>query len=90
MTNSTELPTPREVIIEAMAVEVEAAHEKHVTFDEAMAQHRSRDTDWPWLCPEVEKLRRPNVDCQYMPRSRDDQRAAIAAHAAKVSADSKL
>lgn len=52
------------------------------TFAEAMAQHRCRDTDLPWLCSEVEKLRRPTVDCQYMPRSWDAQRAAIAAQSA--------
>ena len=53
------------------------------TFAEAMAQHRCRDTDLPWLCAEVDKLRRATVDCQYMPRSWDDQRAAIAAQAAQ-------
>ena len=52
------------------------------TFDEAMAQHRCRDTDLPWLCSEVDKLRRPTVDCQYMPRSWDAQRESIAAIAA--------
>lgn len=51
------------------------------TFDAAMSQHRCRDTDLPWLCCEIDKLRRPTVDCQYMPRSWDEQRAAIAASA---------
>ena len=30
MTSTTDMPTPREIIIETMATEVEAAHEKHV------------------------------------------------------------
>lgn len=49
------------------------------TFEEAMKQHKRRETDLPWLCTEVDKLRRPTVDCQYMPRSWDAQRAALAA-----------
>ena len=49
------------------------------TFADAMTQHRCRETDLPWLCSEMDKLRRTTVDCQYMPRSWDDQRAAIAA-----------
>lgn len=52
------------------------------TFAEAMAQHRCRDTDLPWLCSEVDKLRRPTVDCQYMPRSWGEQRVQIHAQAA--------
>ena len=52
------------------------------TFEAALKQHKCRDTDLPWLCSEVEKLRRPTVDFQYMPRSWDDQRATIAAQAA--------
>lgn len=51
------------------------------TFEDAMAQHRCRETDLPWLCAEVDKLRHPTIDCQYMPRSWDEQRAAIAAQA---------
>ena len=51
------------------------------TFEEAMAQHRCRETDLPWLCTEVDKLRRPTVDCQYMPRNWDEQRAILAAQA---------
>lgn len=51
------------------------------THEEAMAQHRSRSTDLPWLCSEVDKLRRPTVDFQHMPRSWDAQRAALAAQA---------
>lgn len=47
--------------------------------DAAMKQHKCRETDLPWLCSEVDKLRRPTVDCQYMPRSWDAQRAALAA-----------
>lgn len=56
------------------------------TLDAAMRQHSCRDTDLPWLCSEIDKLRRPTVDCQYMPRSWDDQRAAIAASAAQGGA----
>jgi len=51
------------------------------THEEAMAQHRSRSTDLPWLCSEVDKLRHPTVDVQHMPRSWDAQRAALAAQA---------
>jgi hypothetical protein len=51
------------------------------TFEDAMKQHQCRETDLPWLCTEVDKLRRPTVDCQYMPRSWDTQRAALAAQA---------
>ena len=49
------------------------------TFDEAMRQHRSRDTDLPWLCDEVLPLARGRVDVQdvHKMRSLDDQRAAI-------------
>ena len=49
------------------------------TLEAAMKQHKCRETDLPWLCSEVDKLRRPTVDCQYMPRSWDAQRAALAA-----------
>jgi hypothetical protein len=52
------------------------------TLGSAMKQHKCRETDLPWLCSELDKLRRPTVDCQYMPCSRDAQRAAIAAQAA--------
>ena len=51
-----------------------------------MKQHKCREMDLPWLCSELDKLRRPTVDyqymSQYMPRSRGAQRAAIAAQAA--------
>jgi hypothetical protein len=53
------------------------------TLEAAMKQHKCRETDLPWLCSELDKLRRPTVDCQYMPGSWDEQRAAIAAQAAK-------
>ena len=46
MTNTTELPTPREVIIEAMAMEVEAAHEKHV-----IAYSINRVKTYGWKLP---------------------------------------
>ncbi|MCO8251154.1 hypothetical protein [Comamonas thiooxydans] len=52
------------------------------TLEAAMKQHKCRETDLPWLCSELDKLRRPTVDCQYMPRSWDAQRAAIAAQSA--------
>lgn len=32
----------------------------------AYAQHDCRETDVPWLCSEIDKLRRPTVDMQYM------------------------
>jgi len=51
------------------------------TFEVAMKQHKCRETDLPWLCTEVDKLRRPTVDCQYMPRGWDAQRAALASQA---------
>lgn len=54
---------------------------EHFTLEAAMKQHKCRETDLPWLCSEVDKLRRPTVDCQYMPRSWDAQRAALAAQA---------
>ena len=53
------------------------------TLEAAMKQHKCRETDLPWLCSELDSLRRPTIDCQYMPRSWDDQRAAIAAQAAQ-------
>lgn len=52
------------------------------TLEAAMKQHKCRETDLPWLCSELDKLRRPTVDCQYMPRSWDAQRESIAAIAA--------
>lgn len=51
------------------------------TLEAAMKQHKCRETDLPWLCTEVDKLRRPTVDCQFMPRSWDAQRSALAAQA---------
>ena len=54
---------------------------EHFTLEAAIKQHKCRETDLPWLCSEVDKLRRPTVDCQYMPRSWDTQRAALAAQA---------
>ena len=58
---------------------------EHFTLEAAMKQHKCRETDLPWLCSEVDKLRRPTVDCQYMPRSWDAQRVALA-QAAKQGA----
>lgn len=47
------------------------------TLDAAVAQMRCRDTDLPWSCFEVDLLRRPTVDAQYLPRGRDEQRDEI-------------
>jgi hypothetical protein len=51
------------------------------TLEAAMKQHKCRETDLPWLCTEVDKVRRPTVDCQFMPRSWGAQRSALAAQA---------
>lgn len=51
------------------------------TQKEALAQHRSRDTDVPWLCSEIEPLVRRTIDFQYVHydvRSMDEQIAALA------------
>ncbi len=53
------------------------------TLEAAMKQHKCRETDLPWLCSELDTLRRPTIDCQYMPRSWVDQRDAIATQAAQ-------
>ena len=53
------------------------------TLEAAMKQHKCRGTDLPWLCSELDTLRRPTIDCQCMPRSWDDQRDAIATQAAQ-------
>lgn len=40
------------------------------TEEEAIRQNRTRDTDVPWPCDEIDKLARPTVDFQHMrPRS---------------------
>ena len=46
------------------------------TFDEAMQQHRERDTDIPWPCAEIDALARRTVDHQHM-RSIREQRAKL-------------
>lgn len=46
------------------------------TFDEAMQQHRERDTDIPWPCAEIDSLARRTVDHQHM-RSIREQRAKL-------------
>ncbi|WP_052263562.1 hypothetical protein [Comamonas thiooxydans] len=53
------------------------------TLEAAMKQHKCRETDLPWLCSELDTLSRPTIDCQYMPRSWDDQRDTIATQAAQ-------
>ena len=53
------------------------------TLDEAMRQHRCRESDLPWLCSEIDVIQRPTIDVQDMHkiRSKDDQRKVIeAAH----------
>lgn len=47
------------------------------TFDEAMRMHESRSTDIPWLCREIDPIRRATVDAQYLPRDTSDQGAAM-------------
>jgi hypothetical protein len=47
------------------------------TLAEAFAQHRSRDSDIPWLCQEIDAIQRPTVDSQDMPRDNKTQREAI-------------
>ncbi|MEG0939910.1 MAG: hypothetical protein RSE32_13730 [Comamonas sp.] len=46
MTSTTDMPTPREIIIETMAMEVEAAHEKHV-----VAYSINRVKTYGWKLP---------------------------------------
>lgn len=46
------------------------------SFEEAMRQHFMRETDLPWLCDEIDTLRRATVDQQDM-RSRSTQQASL-------------
>lgn len=48
------------------------------TLEEAMKQHRMRETDIPWPCAEIDALRRPTVDIQHM-RPIKEQIASLAA-----------
>jgi hypothetical protein len=53
------------------------------TLAEAMRQHRSRESDLPWLCSEIDAIQRPTIDAQdmYKIRGKEDQKKAIeAAH----------
>jgi hypothetical protein len=49
------------------------------TLEEAMSQHRSRDSDLPWLCSEIDAIQRPTIDAQDMHKIRNsaEQRAAM-------------
>jgi hypothetical protein len=47
------------------------------TLDDAMRQHRSRESDIPWLCSEIDAIQRPTVDVQDMPRSPVHQREVV-------------
>jgi len=49
------------------------------TFDEAIRQHRCRETDLPWPCEQINAIQRITVDVQYM-GSYAKQRAALAKH----------
>lgn len=51
------------------------------TFEEAMRQHRCRETDLPWPCEQIDAIQRITVDVQYM-GSYAKQRAALAKHGA--------
>jgi hypothetical protein len=53
------------------------------TLEEAMSQHRSRDSDLPWLCSEIDAIQRPTIDAQDMHKIRNsaEQRAAMLASA---------
>lgn len=53
------------------------------TEQEAIAQNRTRDTDVPWPCDEIDKIARRTVDCQHM-RKRSDRLAEIQATSAEV------
>lgn len=50
---------------------------ERMTFEKAMAQHAARDTDLPWLCSEVNAMRRATIDFQYFPRRFEDQRQLL-------------
>lgn len=43
----------------------------------AMAQHRVRESDLPWLAREIEPLQRPTIDFQDFPRGHAQQREAL-------------
>ncbi|WP_432592765.1 hypothetical protein [Stenotrophomonas maltophilia] len=47
------------------------------TEQEAIKQNRTRDTDVPWPCAEIDALARPTVDCQHM-RPRAERLAELA------------
>ena len=59
------------------------------TLGEAMAQHRCRESDLPWLCSEIDALQRPTIDAQDMHklRSGSDQRKAMLAAAPEQPAE---
>lgn len=47
------------------------------TEKEAVKQNRTRDTDIPWPCAEIDAIARPTVDCQHM-RPRAERLAELA------------
>ena len=53
------------------------------TEQEAIAQNRTRDTDVPWPCAEIDKLARITVDAQHM-RPRSERLAELQATSAEV------
>lgn len=55
------------------------------TEQEAIAQNRTRDTDVPWPCAEINKLGRITVDAQHM-RPRSERLAELQATSAEVGA----
>lgn len=55
------------------------------TEQEAIAQNRTRDTDVPWPCAEIDKLGRITVDVQHM-RPRRERLAELQATSAEVGA----
>lgn len=48
------------------------------TREAAMKLHSNRDTDLPWLCSDINRLRRATIDAQYLPRSNEEQAEALA------------
>mgnify|MGYP000688627538 CR=1 FL=1 len=48
------------------------------TREAAMKLHQNRDTDLPWLCSDINRLRRATIDAQYLPRSNEEQAEALA------------
>lgn len=49
------------------------------TFDEAMRQHRSRETDLPWALADIRELTRKTVDVQDVYKTLGSNSAQVAA-----------